>query len=63
MISSAFWQNSSNTGGGGGGGGGGAGVAPVIITNITSSIVNTFPTTITIVVTGIPTPVFSWTKD
>ena len=61
MISSAFWQNSSNTGGGGGGGG--AGVAPVIITNITSSIVNTFPTTITIVVTGIPTPVFSWTKD
>ena len=57
MISSAFWQNSSNTGGGG------VGIAPVITTNITSSIVNTFPTTITIVVTGIPTPVFSWTKD
>lgn len=61
MIAAAFWQtNNKNTGGGGGGGGG---IAPVITTNITGSIVNTFPTTITIVVIGNPTPVFSWTKD
>jgi hypothetical protein len=57
MIAAAFWQT-NNTGGGTS-----AGVAPVITNNITSSIVNTFPTTITVTVLGIPTPVFSWTKD
>lgn len=56
MIAAAFWQT-NNTGGDF------SSVAPVITNNITSSIVNTFPTTITVTVLGIPTPVFSWTKD